>query len=52
MLVLETWSVTLGESLVKNACFGSLAGVSLLVNVSWNMLVWEACQVRVSSKSV
>ena len=59
MLVLEAWSGTFGESLVENARFGSLEyyfwrqsrgkcsfwklGVSLLVKVSWKMLVSEAC---------
>ena len=57
-LVLEAWILTFGESLVENACFGSLdscfwwksrgkrsfwkLGLSLLVKVSWKMLVLEA----------
>ena len=73
-LVLEAWIVTFGESLVENARFGSLdchfwsksgvkrsfwkLGFSLLVKVSWKMLVLEACLVcksvltREASKSV
>ena len=39
-LVLEGWIVTFGESLVENARFGS--GLSLLVKVSWKMLVLKA----------
>ena len=57
-LVLEAWIVTFDESLVENARFGSLdyyfwwksrvkcsfwkLGLSLLVKVSWEMLVLEA----------
>ena len=58
MLIWEAWIVTFGESLVENARFGSLDshfwcksrakrsfwkfGLSLLVQVSWKMLVLEA----------
>ena len=58
MLVLEAWIVTFCESLVENARFGSLEchfwwksrgkcsfwklGLSVLVKVSWKMLVLEA----------
>ena len=76
MLVLEAWILTFGDSLMENARFGSLEchfwwkscgkcsfwklGFSLLVKVSWKMLVLEASLVvstksvltRVSSKSV
>ena len=81
MFVLEVWIVTFCESLVENARFGSLdchfwwksrgkcsfwkLGLSLLVKVSWKMLVLEAwiiecrvksvqqeCQARMSSRSV
>ena len=73
MLVLKAWIVTFGESLVENARFESLdchfwwksrgkcsfwkLGLSLLVKVSWKMLVFgkivqQECQERVSSKSV
>ena len=57
-LVLEAWSVTFGECLVEKARFGSLdchfwwmsrgkcsfwkLGFSLLVKVSWKMLILEA----------
>ena len=57
-LILEAWIVTFGESLVGNACFGSLdchfwwmsrgkcsfwkLALSLLVDVSWKTLILEA----------
>ena len=77
MFVLEALIVTFGERLVENARFGSLdchfwrgsrekfsfwkLGLSLLVKVSWKLLVLEAwsdalgesrCAARVSRKSV
>ena len=66
MLVLEAWIVTFGASLVENARFGSLdchfwcksrgkcsfwkLGLSLLVKVSWKMLVLEASTKSVQQK--
>ena len=66
MLVLEAWIVTFGESLVTNACFGSLdchfwflVSRKMLVLEAWIVtLVLEACLVcksvltREASKSV
>ena len=48
MLVLEAWLVTFGESLVENACFGSLSGLQGCPDKRGK----QECQARVSSKSV
>ena len=47
-LVLEAWIVTFGESLVENACFGSLSGLQECPDKRGK----QECQARVSSKSV
>ena len=54
MLVLEVWIVTLGESLVENACFG-MSSKSVKkerpARVS-SKTVKQECPAKVSSKSV